>query len=106
MMMDQQVTPFRFQYFESLVTTDTRGTLFLSMGSMMMTETFSPDKLQGMFDAFAELPYKVLWKAVPEKFPKGLVIPENIHFEKWMPQMDILCGSHVVKLFILFKHIF
>ena len=62
------------------------------MGSMILTETFDYDKLQGLFDAFAELPYKVLWKAVREKFPKGLKIPDNIHFENWMPQMDILCN--------------
>lgn len=61
------------------------------MGSMLLTETFDHDKLQGMFDAFAELPYKVLWKANKEKFAKSLVIPDNIQFEKWMPQMDILC---------------
>lgn len=58
---------------------------------MLQTETFHPVKLQAMFDAFAELPYKVLWKANREKFPKGLVIPSNIHFEKWTPQLDILC---------------
>jgi hypothetical protein len=63
------------------------------MGSMILTETFDNDKLQGMFDAFMELPYKVLWKADREKLPKSLKIPENIHFEKWMPQIDILCKT-------------
>lgn len=58
---------------------------------MLLTETFEDEKLQGMFDAFKELPYKVLWKATREKFSKNLVIPDNIHFETWMPQSDILC---------------
>lgn len=58
---------------------------------MVLTETFPPYKLQAFFDAFKELPYKVLWKADREKMPKGLSIPSNIHFEPWMPQTDILC---------------
>lgn len=58
---------------------------------MLQTESFHPKKLQDMFDAFAELPYHVLWKANKNNFPKGLRIPNNIHFEKWMPQLDILC---------------
>lgn len=58
---------------------------------MLQTESFHPEKLQAMFDAFGELPYKVLWKANTDYFPKDLTIPDNIHFEKWMPQLDILC---------------
>lgn len=61
------------------------------MGSMLLTESFDDDKLQSIFDALAELPYKVLWKAVRENFSKNLIIPDNIHFELWMPQLDILC---------------
>ncbi|XP_063902949.1 UDP-glycosyltransferase UGT5-like [Zophobas morio] len=87
------------KYFKDLLTTDSKGIIYLTMGSMILTETFDYDKLQGLFDAFAELPYKVLWKAVREKFPKGLKIPDNIHFENWMPQMDILCHPNV-KLFV------
>jgi glucuronosyltransferase len=64
------------------------------MGSMIMTETFDVEKLQAMCDAFAELPYKVLWKADVEKLPKTLSVPDNIHFEKWMPQLDILCTKY------------
>jgi glucuronosyltransferase len=87
------------KYFENLLTSNTKGIIYLTMGSMIMTETFDPDKLQGLFDAFAELPYKVLWKANRERFPKGLTIPKNIHFENWMPQIDILCHPNV-KLFV------
>jgi hypothetical protein len=68
------------------------------MGSMVLTETFDNDKLQGMFDAFMELPYKVLWKADREKLPKSLKIPKNIHFENWMPQIDILCKTILIFL--------
>ncbi|KYB27842.1 hypothetical protein TcasGA2_TC032756 [Tribolium castaneum] len=89
----------KFQDLENLVSNNTFGVVYLSMGSMVRTESFKPEILQAMFDAFAELPYTVLWKASPEKFPKGLKIPENIHFKTWMPQIDILCHPNV-KLFI------
>lgn len=58
---------------------------------MLLSETFDPEKLQAIFDALAEVPYTVLWKANREKFPKGLKIPSNIYFQEWMPQLDILC---------------
>lgn len=60
---------------------------------MLLTETIDEDKLQGLFDAFKELQYKVLWKATRENFAENLTIPENIHFEPWLPQLDILCNT-------------
>lgn len=65
---------------------------------MLMTESFDLDKLTAMFSAFEELPYKVLWKADKDKFPVKK-FPNNIQFEQWMPQMDLLCHPNV-KLFI------
>ncbi|KAI7815543.1 UDP-glucuronosyltransferase [Rhyzopertha dominica] len=82
-----------------IVEKDSKGIIYLSMGSMLLTETIDEDKLQGLFDAFKELQYKVLWKATRENFSKNLTIPENIHFEPWLPQLDILCHPKV-KLFV------
>ncbi|KAF2882089.1 hypothetical protein ILUMI_24092 [Ignelater luminosus] len=76
-----------------------KGVIYLSTGSMVLTETFPSYKLQAFFDAFKELPYKVLWKADREKMPKDVNIPSNIHFEPWLPQVDILCHPNV-KLFV------
>ncbi|KAI7815544.1 UDP-glucuronosyltransferase [Rhyzopertha dominica] len=84
---------------KKLVETDSEGIIYLSMGSMLLTETFDDDKLQGLFDAFKELPYKVLWKATREKFSRNVTIPNNIHFEPWLPQFDLLCHPKV-KLFV------
>lgn len=58
---------------------------------MMLTETFDEDILKAFFNSFKRLPYKVLWKASREKFPKHLEIPTNIHFEPWIPQIGVLC---------------
>lgn len=79
------------KHLEDVIEKSTNGVLYLSTGSMLQTESFEPEKLQDMFDAFEELPYTVLWKADKNKFPRGLRIPSKIHFEKWMPQLDILC---------------
>nr|QIK00371.1 UDP-glycosyltransferase [Xylotrechus quadripes] len=87
------------QHFEDLLKTDTEGIIYLSMGSMVMTEKFPPNKVQGIADALGELPYKVVWKGVRENFPEGVTFPKNVVFEGWMPQLDILCHPNV-KLFI------
>lgn len=71
--------------------TDLEGIIYFSLGSIVQAENFPVEMLQEMFDAFSQLPYKVLWRATKEKFPKELTIPKNINFEAWMPQLDILC---------------
>lgn len=73
------------------------------MGSMLLSETFDGEKLQAMLDVFSILPYKVIWKAVRKKIAKDLVIPSNVHFEKWMPQLGILCKSY---LYLFLYHCF
>lgn len=70
-----------------------KGAIYFSTGSMLISESFHPEKLQAMFDALKELPYTVLWKAQRERFPKGLNIPKNIYFQEWMPQLHILCNN-------------
>ncbi|KAL1509621.1 hypothetical protein ABEB36_004331 [Hypothenemus hampei] len=84
---------------DKLLQTDLEGIIFLSMGSLVPFETFPKIMLEAFFDAFAEIPYKVLIRAKPENFPDGLRIPKNVHFESWFPQIDILCDNRV-KLFI------
>ncbi|CAH0561509.1 unnamed protein product [Brassicogethes aeneus] len=83
------------QHFQELLKTELDGIIYLSMGSMIKTESFPIEKIQAMFDVFAELPYKVIWKADVDQFPKGVQFAKNIHFKKWMPQLDILCSSKV-----------
>ncbi|KAJ8976653.1 hypothetical protein NQ317_010368 [Molorchus minor] len=68
-------------HFKNLLTTDSKGIIYLSMGSMIMTEKFPVETLQGLADAFGELPYKVIWKADKDKFPEEVKFPDNVHFE-------------------------
>lgn len=46
--------------------------------------------------AFAELPYKILWKFEAEEMEGK---PDNVKISKWLPQQDLL-GHPNVKLFI------
>lgn len=78
--------------------TELEGIIYFTLGSMVRTETFPLEMLQEMFDAFSQLPYKILWRATKEKFPKSLKVPDNIHFEVWVPQLDILCESRVFNI--------
>lgn len=83
------------QELESVVQASEKGVIYFSVGSMLLSETFHPEVLQEMFDALEELQYAVLWKATRERFPETLRIPNNIYFQPWMPQLDILCKTAV-----------
>ncbi|XP_066150075.1 UDP-glucosyltransferase 2-like isoform X2 [Euwallacea fornicatus] len=87
------------EYFNKILTTDKKGVIYFSMGSVLVIETLPEEKLQVLLDTFAELPYKILVKGSKERFSKDIKIPENVHLEPWMPQQDILCDSRV-KLFV------
>ncbi|CAG9768049.1 unnamed protein product [Ceutorhynchus assimilis] len=87
------------KYFDGVLTTDKKGIIYFNTGTLIKSETFPIQTTQAIFDAFAQLPYKVIWKATKENFPNGLSFPENIHFEKWLPQQNILCDPRV-KLFV------
>ncbi|KRT85102.1 Glycosyltransferase [Oryctes borbonicus] len=90
------------KHYEEILKTDTKieGIIYLSFGSMIVTESFSEEVLLAFFNAFKRLPYKVLWKASRERFPKHLKLPNNIQFEPWMPQMEILCMLFQVQIYI------
>lgn len=79
------------QYFDKVLTTDKKGVVCFTMGSVLVIETLSEDKLRALLGAFSELPFKVIWKGSRERFPEHIDIPDNIHFEPWIPQQDILC---------------
>ncbi|KRT85103.1 glucuronosyltransferase, partial [Oryctes borbonicus] len=87
------------KYFQMALETDLKGVVYLSFGSMLLTESFPEYKLQSLFQAFGKVPYKILWKATREKFAPSLDIPSNIQFESWMPQLEILCHPNV-KVFV------
>lgn len=72
------------------------GVILFSMGSNIKSSDIDKQKLNGIINCFARLPYKVLWKFEKEDFPS---LPTNIKITKWLPQKDLLAHKNI-KLFI------
>jgi hypothetical protein len=59
------------------------------MGSSILTAKM-PEVLRLIFiTAFAQLPYRVLWKWEGDENSIA-DLPENVHLGHWLPQQDIL----------------
>ncbi|KAL1509622.1 hypothetical protein ABEB36_004332 [Hypothenemus hampei] len=87
------------EHFDHILTTDKEGVIYFNMGSVVKPESLTADKIQALLNAFAILPFKVIWKGKREPFQERFNVPDNIHFEEWIPQQEILCDSRV-KIFI------
>ncbi|XP_046482544.1 UDP-glucosyltransferase 2-like isoform X2 [Neodiprion pinetum] len=65
------------------------GVIYFSMGTMVRSDTFDPEKISAIYESFSELSnYKVLWKGNVEDLPKPL--PSNVKVVAWAPQYAVL----------------
>jgi len=65
--------------------------IYFSLGSVAKSTDIAPEHKKALLEAFAKLPYKVLWK-YEETFPD---LPKNVRIQKWMPQQDVLAHPNV-----------
>jgi glucuronosyltransferase len=72
-----------------------RGAILFSLGSNLRSSDLSSETVQGIFNAFARIEQKVLWKFEADLLNK----PDNVYISKWFKQRDILAHPNV-KLFI------
>ncbi|CAK1589576.1 unnamed protein product [Parnassius mnemosyne] len=72
------------------------GVIYVSFGSNVKMDMFSPKIIETFVTVFSELPYDILWKWDQDE-PPGL--PENVKISKWFPQADLLHHPKM-KLFI------
>ncbi|XP_068897587.1 UDP-glucosyltransferase 2-like isoform X2 [Tenebrio molitor] len=72
-----------------------RGAILFSLGSNLRSSDLSSETVQGIFNAFARIEQKVLWKFEADLPNK----PNNVYISKWFKQRDILAHPNV-KLFI------
>jgi glucuronosyltransferase len=72
-----------------------RGAILFSLGSNLRSSDLSSETVQGIFNAFARIEQKVLWKFEADLPNK----PDNVYISKWFKQRDILAHPNV-KLFI------
>ncbi|XP_071053712.1 UDP-glucosyltransferase 2-like isoform X1 [Onthophagus taurus] len=75
------------------------GIIYFSFGSTVKSTIFNRKILSTMFEALGKQPHKVFWKGEKEDILDDLKIPDNIIFEPWMPQLNMLCNPNT-KLFI------
>ena len=71
--------------------------MVFSLGSSVRMETLSEERKNAFFQAFAELPQRVLVKWEGESFPEK---PKNVMLVPWLPQMDVLGNSRILYLFL------
>ncbi|XP_069679592.1 UDP-glucosyltransferase 2 [Periplaneta americana] len=83
---------------EDFVSGGDAGFVYVSMGSSVLTVKM-PEVLRLLFlRAFAQLPYRVLWKweggegSIPD-------LPPNVRLGRWLPQQDIL-GHRKIRAFV------
>ena len=84
-----------------LETTDasSHGVILFTLGFIFDPKAVSDSDVQTIFDAFAQLPQKVVMKFNPLPSESTLVVPKNVLLKSFLPQQDILAHKNVV-LFI------
>lgn len=81
---------------EEFLKSASKGAIYFSLGSLVRGALLNNQTLSVLFEVFARLPYKILWK-----FEEPLLsIPRNVKVVAWAPQQDILRHKNV-KLFIM-----
>merc|ERR1719259_1155527 len=65
--------------------------IYFSLGSVAKSRDISSERKKALLGAFAQLPYKILWK-YEDTF---LDLPKNVLVKKWMPQQDVLAHPNV-----------
>jgi len=74
------------QNLKSFLDGATNGFIYMSLGTNVKSKLLPKGILNLFIDAFADLPYKVLWKFENDSFH----VPANILVSKWIPQQGVL----------------
>lgn len=72
------------------------GVIFFSMGTVLQSTQWAPEKLQAIIKAFGKLKQKVIWKYEDTNLPNK---PDNVIISPWLPQRDLLAHPNL-KLFV------
>ncbi|KAJ9587121.1 hypothetical protein L9F63_028310 [Diploptera punctata] len=85
---------FSFQDLEDYINGAEHGVIYFNMGSIIKTESFPTEIMNEFFQAFSELPHRILWKWESDEMSGK---PENVKISRWLPQFDILSNLYNVK---------
>lgn len=72
------------------------GVVYFSLGSNVKSKSLPKEVFDGIVEAFAQLPYQVLWKWEATDIPNK---PQNVLLQNWLPQQDVLDHPNV-KVFV------
>lgn len=82
-----------FQNIDKFINESEHGVVYFSMGSFIHSRLFPKEKLDALFDAFSQIPQRIIWKWEGD--------PDSINSDKilvgaWMPQKDILGEKQII----------
>jgi glucuronosyltransferase len=80
---------------QTLLDSSKHGVIFMSFGTIVTPKLYNKN-YTNFLEAFADIPYDILWKFDAENF---ISVPSNVHIRKWFPQSDLLAHPKI-KLFI------
>ncbi|KAF5287368.1 hypothetical protein FQA39_LY15971 [Lamprigera yunnana] len=81
---------------EGKLDSSTNGFIYFSLGSNVKSKYLTENVRITIMEAFADLPYTVLWKFEEDNLPNK---PDNVIIHKWLPQQIVLNHPNI-KLFI------
>lgn len=82
-----------FQEIKTFLDGAEHGAILFSLGTNVKSSGFTAEKLQALFEVFATLKQRIIWKWDGAVVPP--VKPENILMTKWLPQDDILAHRNI-----------
>ena len=91
--------PKDIQDFMETEDASTHGIILFTMGFIFNPKAVPDSRVQAIFDAFAQLPQKVIMKFDPIPPESTLIVPKNVLLKAFLPQQDILAHKNTV-LFI------
>ena len=75
------------------------GVILFTMGFIFQPKAVPDTRIKATFDAFAQLPQKIVMKLDPLPSDSKLIVPKNVLLKSFLPQQDILAHKNM-KLFI------
>ena len=75
------------------------GVILFTMGFIFQPNAVPNSRIQAMFDAFSQLPQKVIMKLDDISNEPDLKVPNNVLLKSFLPQQDILAHKNL-RLFI------
>ena len=75
------------------------GVILFTMGFIFQPNAVPTSRIKAIFDAFSQLPQKVIMKLDDISDKPDLIVPKNVLLKPFLPQQDILAHKNL-RLFI------